>query len=435
MGRKKKVEENPNQGSLMQGVVTPDGAVTVSAVTEPERTHKRIAMSSLHRTLECLGSLKMAERFPEYESSEAAQEGTDAHAVAEKILTKNLIHEVPFGQAFEEERGACRNGEMMLHVHNYCAEVVKLLSSVKVERIAVEKKFDWTENLGGTADVAAIVLTPSGKRVGVIIDLKYGRRHIVEVETPKGKNPQLSGYLAAMNADKEWGPIERGICYIYQPRADHPEGALRACRLDKEELSFWTNRLLQLEKDVIRCFAEDDFAYYPGEHCLFCRGEAVCEARIKKASQDAGMDFLPVESEIKAPEIGLLTDQQLKKLILFRPIADSLFKAAEQLAIDRYMAGNPVQGTKVVRGRQIRQWVKDEQMIAGELKKLGIFEPYERSLIGIGQAEAQIGKGKIEHLTEKSTGPLKLVDQFDKREAVLTDAETIKGEFTPFEES
>lgn len=63
------------------------------------------------------------------------------------------------------------------------------------------------------------------------------------------------------------------------------------------------------------------------------------------------------------------------------------------------------------------------QVVAEELKKLGVDDPYAKKLKGITDIEKSIGKGKLDNLTEKPEGKPTLVSAEDKRPAITNNVQ------------
>lgn len=376
-------------------------------------SHSKLSMSSAHRWMKCSGSVFMALAYPEGESSEYAKEGTRAHAVAEKILRVALTEGISIGEAWGRFRLECDDEEMQAHVLGY-AEAARGLLPMAPENIAIERKFMLSEDygIGGTADFCFTNQSSKGK-TGVILDLKYGAGVAVEVEG----NEQLIGYICSMHNDPDWGPLDHGVVYIYQPRVEHPDGLLRRMELDREALNDWTYRLMARGKEIKEALeAGGQGEYVPGDHCRWCRGEAVCTANQNHLSISAEVDFLPVvQEDPKAP--ATLEPEQLAKILKYRPIIESYFKRVEEWCLAELKAGRQVPGLKLVKGRSVRRWLASEEFVADKLKTMGV-DPWAKKLRGITEVEKELGKGKLAGLTEQSEAALKVTTEDDKRPAV-----------------
>jgi len=386
-------------------------------------SHSKFSWSSAHRWLKCSGSMFMALAYPEEQPSEYAAEGTRAHAVAEKVLLCALREGCPIKEAWERYRGECDNEEMQDHVLGY-AEAARSILPLSALKVAVERKFMLSEdlNVGGTADFCFVSESATRGRVGVIVDLKYGAGIAVEAEG----NEQLIGYLVSMHADKDWGPLDHGVCYIYQPRAEHKDGPLRRMELDREALDRWKARFLARAEEVTKELeAGGQGTYCPGEWCRWCRGEAVCTANQNHLSVSAEMDFMPLTQE-EPREPSVLEPEKLVKILRYRPIIESYFKRVEEWCLEELRANRQVPGLKLVKGRSVRKWLDNEAFVAEKLRTMGV-EPFVKKLRGITEVEKELGKGKLAGVTETPEPKLKVALDDDPRPAVLlgqTEAES-----------
>jgi hypothetical protein len=397
-----------------------------------EKPHATLSMSAAHRWINCPGSVYLSSKCPPAPTSKYAEEGTLAHSVAESILTEVLIDQGNLFQSYHNHKDVCSDAEMQEHVLNYCLEVTKLMLSTRVQRLAVEKKFVLSEelDLGGIADIAFTCLSPAGKKVGCIVDLKYGQGTPVEVND----NPQLIGYACAMDATPEWGPLDRAVVYIYQPRCEHPDGVLRALKLTREELDTWKTRLIEAGKLCIKQAQNEEPEFHAGEHCQFCGAQATCLAFSRYMRGEAGVDFLPEVEPAELPEPIQLTDDQIRRAVLHRGEIESFLKRVEEYAMARALDGKCITGLKLVHGKGAgRRWAGKPDEVAAALVSRGVTEPWNHKLKGIGEVEGEIGKGKIDDLTLKPEAPLKIVSVDDKREAVLAVADQAVLDFTTVE--
>lgn len=382
--------------------------------------HARCAPSKAKQWLACPGSIYMADKYLQIESSEYAKEGTLAHEVAhDHVLTDHLIRGMGLEKAIAMHASKCIDDEMREHVAAYSRLVSAIVKGITPGHLALEHRFvlDDTAEIWGTADVAMLGGDNVGKRVGVIIDLKYGQGHAVDAEN----NAQLACYAAAMDADPQWGPIERAIVYIYQPRAEHPEGPLRKMRLSRADLDAWREKLLTGAKRAIKQADSGQPEFHAGEHCRWCPGEAVCAAKASYLAAEASVHFLPAETGPALPLECELSTEQIARIIRYRADIEGFLKRVEEFAQNKLLAGESLPGLKLVRGRSMRKWLGDEAVVAAELVRRGVKEPYNQKLKGITEIEKL--KVDISDLTEKPEAPLKVAPESDKRPAVLSSAE------------
>ena len=86
----------------------------------------------------------------------------------------------------------------------------------------------------------------------------------------------------------------------------------------------------------------------------------------------------------------LIKIQEKKKLI------EHYLSSIERYLMVKLERGEEVPGYKLVKSRARRTWKKDVEGVGKELIELGVEDPYKKSIIGIGEVERVVGKGKID---------------------------------------
>lgn len=166
------------------------------------RAHAYLSCSSSDRWLNCTVAPKLEAAFIE-ESSPFAAEGTKAHELGEKVLISG--------------KNACDiKGDYSTEMRDYVQNYVDYVRAIPGQ-LLVEQRLDisaWVPECFGTSD--AVVLADG---VCHIVDLKYGKGVRVDAEN----NSQLMLYaLGAYDAyDCIYGPINKVVIHIVQPRLDH----------------------------------------------------------------------------------------------------------------------------------------------------------------------------------------------------------------------
>lgn len=418
-----------------------------------EPKHALLAPSSANRWMACPGSVYLSTQCPPTASSVYAEEGTHAHAVAEKILSEWLFQDIDIVEAYEAHKDLFQDNEMAEHVLEYCLACARLMMERRPERVAVEKKFTIIPELSwGTADFAFVhkkLVTTRGngkrpERWGVIVDLKYGQGYPVDVRG----NLQLTAYAVGMDNEPEWGPLDGVEVFIYQPRADHVDGPLRALRLDRRELDRMTKQIEVAASEAIRQMKNEEPKFSAGDHCRWCPGIAICAVHAAKMHNTAEIDFteIPTLEEkgdalvviekptVKRTRTGgtaveargpmLLTDEKLQKIVLARAEIEQFLKRVEEFCINRAKAGSPIEGLKLVHGRSSRKWIDETEVVAESLVSMGIDDPFQKpKLLGITEAEKALSKimGKkdakeaLDSYTTKAMPSLKIVSIDDPR--------------------
>lgn len=233
-----------------------------------DKIHARLSASGAHRWLACPGSVRLEEMFEE-ETSIFAEEGTLAHALADRKLKAAL------GLTNQTEvdswiKANTISTEMMNYVDdyvNYCLDMYmqEILASNDASA-SVEESLDFSEWVPGGFGTGDFLIL-SQHRV-IVIDFKYGKGVKVSAEA----NPQTRLY--GLGALSEYGwiyPVKEVQMHIFQPRIDNISVEV----LKTEELLEWGDSIKQKAKMA----DAGEGGYNPGPHCKFCRARATCRAR------------------------------------------------------------------------------------------------------------------------------------------------------------
>lgn len=371
------------------------------------KVHAKLSPSSSERWLPCPASIVRAPDV-EDEGSEAAREGTAAHALAEYCL-KNNRHAMH--ATFPAEHVKYDTPELRAHVQTYLEYCMRIAVAEKGEvfveqRLSIFKEFD----VFGTAD--CLIVTPDG--VIHVIDLKYGRGILVDAD----ENTQLTLYgIGALEFD--WlssVPVHTVKVHIVQPRRSN----LVSKTYSVEELGVWAK---ENQDKVRRAFVGTDDAT-PGTHCKWCPIKGSCRERAEMNLKLAAFDF--DDAEPKCKSIEGLSEGELVEIFLAIPTFRAWLDAVEEEVATR-ARDHQVEGLKWVAGRSARK-VLDEDLAAEILREQGV-DPYKpASLLGIGEIEKALKlkgltiEGVLGKLVEKVRGKNALVSVTDKRDAVTPDA-------------
>ena len=241
--------------------------------------HAVLSASAAKRWLSCPPSARLEEKlkgiFGE-KSSPYAQEGTQAHAVAELKLRRanGEINEFSY-KAQREQLGATPK-EMDRATDDYADIVLgKFYAAQKVSedaKLLVEQRLDfspWVPHGFGTGD--AVIVSDATLEV---CDLKYGKG----VRIVAQDNPQARLYgLGAINALGELYGFTHVRNTIIQPRVN--EDPVTEETLTREELEAWGESIRPAAELAWKGLGE----YKPGDHCKFCAARALCAARAAEA--------------------------------------------------------------------------------------------------------------------------------------------------------
>ena len=372
-----------------------------------DRDHAVFSPSSMERILKCPGSIKLSEGIPE-ETSEEATEGTKAHEIAEYYVRKELCLE---NIIIPEE-----DNEMHHHGQDYRDFIVDLLDEFKPTAYFVEQKVVLDELCWGTVDFLAYRLNDDMTMDFLIVDYKYGQGDTVYAEN----NKQLMTYaLCASNTFKGCSYTLGDIkAYIFQPRKYHIS-----------ETSFTKKDIYILGNDIemlISGYNFDNNNEINAEgltHCKWCKAKPICKA----FKEETNKSLKIVNNTLPNPD--LLNDEEMVKIFhMSTPIKDFLNKVEQNLY--NKSLETKVDGVKLVEGRSVRV-LEDTKETVEYFKKHNIQDPYiiTKKFIGIGEAKTKLkeqgyrnkdAEEIVSNIAKKTEPKLKLVDDNDKRLAVLT---------------
>lgn len=364
------------------------------------KSHAILSASSAHRWMECTPSARLEQEF-EDQGSEAAAEGTDAHALCEHKLRKalKLRSKKPVSQYDSDEMDDYTTG--------YVEFVMEQLAEAKLRcpdpQVLIEQKLDFSCYVPdgfGTGD-CLIVASP---RLHVI-DFKYGLGVLVDAY----QNPQMMLYaLGALRIFDCLYDITEVAMTIYQPRREN----VSTWTISVDELREWAETTLRPKADLA---FKGEGEYTPGAWCQFCKAAVKCRARAASKLKLAQYEFA------RPP---LLTDTEigdiLSQLDDLTRWANEIVAYAQDAAINH---GKEWPGFKLVESRTIRKYT-DEEAVAHAAAAAGYHDIYRKSLIPITEMEKLMGKQTFKEvlggLVIKPAGKPTLVPASDKRPAITS---------------
>ena len=374
------------------------------------RTHAILSASSAHRWLNCPPSARLEEDFPDRET-EAAAEGTAAHALAEHKLRRALKLQTkkPISTYDSDEMDEYTNGYVQ-YVLETLAEAQK---SCPDAILLIEQRLDfscWVPDGFGTGD--AVIIADDTLH---IIDLKYGQGIVVEAD----HNPQMMLYaLGALTIFEGLYDIHTVSMTIYQPRREN----ISTWAIPVTDLKGWAEHTLKPLADMA---FEGKGDYAAGPWCIFCKAAVRCRARADTNLEMARYDFaLP----------PLLTDAEIGDVL---GKLDDLIKWADELkayALDGALHhGKQWPGWKLVEGRSVRKYT-DEDAVITAANAAGYKDIFKKTLLPITEMEKLMGKQTFAEVlgscVHRPAGKPTLVPESDKRPAM----NTVKTDFNEFQE-
>ena len=377
----------------------------------PPEKHAKLSASSAHRWMNCNPSANLEREFAD-KSSEAAVEGSAAHALCEHKLRKALK------QRSTRPTSKYDSDEMEMYTDSYLEFVLEQIEIAKQHCadpfILIEQRLDFSCYVPdgfGTGDCLIVA-----DKLLHIIDFKYGLGVLVDAED----NPQMMLYaLGALRLFDALYDIDTVSMTIFQPRREN----VSTWTISVSELEEWAEKTLRPKAELA---FKGEGEFNPGPWCTFCKAAVKCRARAEEKLALAQYEFA------KPP---LLTDEEIED-ILSR--LDDLTKWANEIAAYAQDAainhGKQWNGYKLVEGRSNRKYT-DESAVIAAATAAGYRDIFKKSLIPITEMEKLMGKKTFAEvlggLVIKPQGKPTLVPASDKRPAIHTGA---KHDFTEFME-
>ena len=376
----------------------------------PPSKHAVLSASSSHRWLNCSPSARLEQEFEDRET-EAAAEGTAAHALCEHKLRRALKRQSrkPISKYDCEE--------MDTHTDNYVQFVLETIAQAKEHCadpiINIEQRLDFSCYVPhgfGTGDCIIIA-----DKTLHIIDFKYGQGVLVEAE----QNPQMMLYaLGALRIYDTLYDIEDVAMTIYQPRREN----ISTWTISVSDLVAWAENIL-VPKAKLAFEGQGD--YIPGPWCTFCKAAVKCRARAEEKLALARYEFA---------QPPLLTDAEIEEIL---GKLDDLTRWAEEIKAYAQDAalnhGKQWHGYKVVEGRSVRKY-SDEAAVIEAANAAGYHDIFRKSLLPITEMEKLMGRHEFAEILSgliiKPAGKPTLVPITDKRPAMTN----VKIDFNEIQE-
>lgn len=360
----------------------------------PPQKHALLSASSAHRWLHCPPSAKLTAGVTEA-PSEAALQGTAAHALAEHKLRRALK------QQSKRPVSKYEDDEMDTYTDDYASYVLEQYEQAKQTTpgavIYIEQHLDFSHLVPGGFGTGDCLIVADGTLH--VIDLKYGLGVLVEAEW----NPQMMLYaLGALTLFDALYDIEQVALTVFQPRREN----VSTWTISVTELNKWAEHTL---KPAAELAAKGDGEFCAGTWCQFCRIASTCRARAEANLKLAKFEFAP-PAELSADEVAEVLAQIPE---LTRWASD-----VQDYALSQALSGERYEGFKLVAGRSIRKYT-DETAVAEAAKAAGYKDIYKQSLLTITAMEKLMGKKQFSEilgdLVVKPEGKPTLVPLSDKR--------------------
>lgn len=368
--------------------------------------HSKLAPSAAHRWAHCTASVAFIEKLDlPAEDSEYAAEGTRAHETFYTALGLSNPFEVRYGTPEEKEYLPVAI-EYVERLRNLYPEA-DLYRETKVDPAVYLR----TRHCKGTADV----ILPVELGPLYVVDLKFGQHVPVDVID----NLQLIIYglgALARFQEVEGYTFTEVVLVIIQPRAYHPDGAIREWRMSIDELLDWVP---WLQKRTVEALGKNPvFRVGPDEQCRFCPAQGVCRAYAEYSLKQAREVFTEIiDHEAVYKDTEKLTNEELGYLLKQLPAMRRWLTNVSDYALQYLKRGGkiPYYGLKDSLGN--RAWgvspaelelYFDEEIL------------YERKLRSPAQVEKLAGKGSVAELTVREVKGKTIVETDEPAETVET---------------
>lgn len=387
-----------------------------------ERAHARLSASGSSRWMACTPSAEMEKGFADT-TSVFAEEGTAAHELSEIFLLYALKQITKATHTRRLNKFKKENQFYSESMHDY----VQLYLDVVMERVneayastpdaiaLIEQRLDfsdWVPEGFGTGDVLIIA---DGQLE--IVDLKYGKG--VPVSAIDNSQMRLYG-LGALSHYNYLYDIDRVRMTIVQPRLD----SISSETMSADEIMQWAEGEVKPKAEMAW---NGEGVHVPGEHCRFCKANAICKPRADENLKMAEYDFA---------DPNVLSHEDIAAIL---GKADELQKWAKDVTdyalVQAEKHGAKFPGYKLVEGRSNRRY-KDAEAVAKlllekEYKPENVYKPQE--LKTITALEKELGKKVFSEvlgdLIEKPPGKPTLTVESDKRPE-LNSAESAIADFS-----
>lgn len=380
--------------------------------------HAILSASGAHRWSVCTPSARLEEKFPK-KSSEYAEEGTAAHALAE-LVARYYLGELPEmdyeNRRDELAKGTYYNAEMQECANDYGRLVLETFKAAQERSedafVELEARVDFSKYVKdgfGTGDCIIVA-----DKMLEIIDFKYGKGVRVEA----AGNPQMKLYaIGALLKYNTLFDIDTVRMTIFQPRLP---GEQSSDEITVDELTEWAEKFIK-PRAKLAYKGEGEFA--PSEEtCKFCRAKEQCKARAE----------YNLKLFDEAPDALLITPGEAGHILEKAKDIRAWLEDLEKLVSTTLLNGTPVTGWKLVEGRSNRRFT-DELKVAETMKAAGYDEAllYKRELITLTQMEKDFGKKAVAEvlgsLIEKPRGKPTLAPASDKKPEYKFDEQIVKA--------
>jgi len=346
--------------------------------TPIERAHAPLGGSSAHRWVNCPGSIFYQQQLPKELPGEAALMGTQAHECAERMLEDFLQHKLT-GSDPTVRASLTYPSDMVDAGQGYVESLWKnvLQETITDKAYMIEEKLTLDENLQmfGYADFVVVYIDDRGKRVGVVVDFKYGYHKVIA-----DKNYQLAFYACALREEikKAGKDLDYVRAVIFQPRVE-PEYHYQEVKFTKTQLETLRKRFFAAAHQI---FVKQKPKFKVGSWCEFCPAKAICKSYQHELSKKTTLNLVDI-GHTELPSVLGISDTALARIVLHEDELLAFIKECKKYALARARDGKPVAGTKLVSGPVRKCWNEQNGLTAELAKHLPEEKIYNKKVKGI----------------------------------------------------
>ena len=392
--------------------------------------HAKLSPSAASRWIGCPGSVALCATLPKAPSTFYADEGTAAHALAERCIIEkaDAVKYKGWSIKLSTKWGesptflnplTCKKMEGFEVTSEMIEAVQAYLEALREtgEKIIPEQRLSLEHIWPGTFGTCDAQIHDVKNGILYVWDYKHGAGVLVAPD----ENPQAMLYAeGALHAlkDKSW--VKKVVVGVAQPR--HRSGGIMTWETTPGFIEDWIKGVV---KPAALATTKKDAPLVPGEkQCKWCAGKAICPALLGQALEVAKVAFKDIVAEeiptITFPNPANMTPEERAKvaelLSALDAYKDSFFTHLQELA----ERGDSTPGWKLVRGRANRKWrseavvVNTLEPILGEL----LYDKKLKSPAGVEKLKG-LDKKALAQLWETPEGKITLAPESDKRQAVI----------------
>ena len=371
--------------------------------------HAALSPSSAKRWASCPPSGRLNQKYRDLfgdQSSEYAEEGTKAHALAELKLRRENgeINDFLYGEQLKALGDIPT--DMDRATDDYCDVVfTELYAARKIDphaQLFIEQSLDmseWIPECFGTSDVVIV-----SEYALIVIDYKHGKGVPVVAEGNYQARIYALGAYAMFRELYNFKHVKEIIC---QPRLESVTEEVMSI----EELLQWADEVI---KPSAQLAWRGEGEFHSGEWCRFCAVKAICRENVLNS-------LSVIQNMFDSPDV--ISDEKVEKMLPFLDVAEEWIKDMKAYAHNQAMQGKIWRGYKLVQGRRPGRIWKDEAAVIDQLSRAGYTEQQiytEPKLKSPADLEKTLKKSAFDALVGRfvfqGEGKLTLVPEDDKRE-------------------